>query len=65
MLSECYKPEGNGIITPLNHLSTEDTCGVNGNNARYEALKVFNNPAVAAQQPWYECIALCFSHSSL
>lgn len=53
VLSETYKPEGNGIITPLNHLPTQDACGVTGNNTRYEALKVFNNPTVAAQKPWF------------
>jgi len=53
VLSETYKPEGNGVITPLNHIPTEDTFGVDGNNSRFEALKVFNNPKVAEQKPWF------------
>jgi glutamine synthetase len=60
VLSECYKPEGNGVISPLNHLETEGTCGVNGNNSRYQALQVFNNPKVAEQKPWFDsCLGIC------
>ena len=60
VLSECYKPEGNGVISPLNHLETEGTCGVNGNNSRYQAVQVFSNPKVAEQKPWFECcVGIC------
>ncbi len=53
VMCETYKPEGRGVITPLSHLPTEGTCGVHGNNTRFHALQIFENPKVAEQKPWY------------
>lgn len=53
VMCETYKPEGEGVISPLSHIATEGTWGVNGNNHRAGALEIFNNPAVKAQKPWY------------
>ena len=53
VLCETYKPEGKGVISPLNHLPTEGKFGVVGNNNRAAALEVFNNPIVKEQKPWY------------
>jgi glutamine synthetase len=52
-LCETYKPEGNGVITPLAHIPTEDKYGVTGNNTRHLALKVFDNAEVKAEEPWF------------
>ena len=53
VLCETYKPEGHGVLTPLNHIPTEGSSGVTGNNTRYQALQVFNNPKVQEQKPWF------------
>jgi glutamine synthetase len=52
-LCETYKPEGQGVITPLSHLPTEGTYGVTGNNTRFHALKIFDNPKVKEAKPWF------------
>lgn len=53
VMCETYTPEGEGRITPVNHMPRDGTWGVNGNNNRATALEVFNNPAVKDQKPWY------------